>query len=259
MSRPSLGQPGFLVVLIGLVSIGPPHGSAQIPDRFTNLRVLPATIRRDSLVGIMRRFSLSLGVRCQYCHVGGDGISFAGVEFAKDDDPDKLKARFMLRMVDSLNRAVLPQMPGASAKPLAIECKTCHRGSAKPYLLTQELEQVRDSAGIAAAVARYRALRQNEAMEGRYDFGEWEINLWIETLIAAGRTADAIAASELNLEFFPTSVSLLASLGRLYEPTDRSKAISYFERALQTKPEPPGLRRRVDSLKALGTSRPTPP
>jgi hypothetical protein len=90
------------------------------------------------------------------------------------------------------------------------------------------------------------------------------MNLWIEGLIAAGRTQDAIAASELNLEFFPTSVSLLGSLGRLYEPTDKAKAIAYYERALQTRPEPPGLRRRVDSLKATtttppGTSRPTLP
>jgi hypothetical protein len=237
---------------------------AQIPDRFTNLKILPATIRRDSLVGIMRRFSLSLGVRCQYCHVGGDGISFEGVEFAKDDDPDKLKARYMLRMVDSLNRSVMPKMPGLVGNPMVIECKTCHRGSAKPYLLTQDLERVRDSAGIGAAVARYRALRQDQALEGRYDFGEWEMNLWIEGLVAGGRVNDAIAAAELNLEFFPTSVSLLVTLGRLYERSDRRTAIGYYERALESRPEPPGLRRRVDSLKAVttppsGAPRPTPP
>ncbi len=48
-------------------------GLAQIPDSFTNLKVLPRIIARDSLIQIMRGFSLSLNVCCQCCLVGGDG------------------------------------------------------------------------------------------------------------------------------------------------------------------------------------------
>ena len=48
----------------------------------------------------MREFSFALNVRCQYCHTGGDGISFEGVNFASDEKPAKVKARAMLRMVD---------------------------------------------------------------------------------------------------------------------------------------------------------------
>ena len=224
---------------------------AQIPDKFTNLKVLPADIRRDSLVNIMRGFSLSLGVRCQYCHVGGNGVSFEGVEFAKDDDVHKQRARFMLRMVDSLNRVVLPQLPGLTGAPLRIECKTCHRGGPRPLLLTQELELVRDSAGMGAAVARYRALREGEAMAGRYDFGEWEMNLWAERLAASGRTEDAVAAYQLNLEFFARSQSILGALARLHENTDRVKAIEYWERVLALRPGAAEVKRRVDSLRAL--------
>ncbi len=235
---------------MSLVLVANP-ASAQIPDKFTNLKVLPADIRRDSLLSIMRGFSLSLGVRCQYCHVGGNGVSFEGVEFAKDDDVHKQRARFMLRMVDSLNRVVLPRLPGLTGAPLRIECKTCHRGGPRPLLLTQELELVRDTAGMAAAVARYRALREAEAMDGRYDFGEWEMNLWSERLAAAGRGEDAIAAYQLNLEFFPRSQSILGSLARLYESTDRAKAIEYWERVLVLRPGAADIRRRVDSLRAL--------
>jgi hypothetical protein len=165
-------------------------------------------------------------------------VSFVGVEFAKDDDPDKLKARFMLRMVDSLNRVVLPLLPGRSANPVRIECKTCHRGAAQPLLLTQLLERVRADSGIAAAVARYRQLRDNAGLAGRYDFGEWEINLWAERLAAMEQTADAIAVYELNLEFFPRSTSILTALGRLYEPIDSAKAKDYSERAKATTPRP---------------------
>lgn len=224
--------------------------TAQIPEKFTNLKVLPADISRDSLVNIMRGFSLSLNVRCQYCHVGGDGVSFKDVDFAKDDDVHKQRARFMLRMVDSLNTVVLPKLPGLSASALRIECKTCHRGAARPLLLTQELARVIDTGGTAAAVARYKALREKEAMEGRWDFSEWEMNLWSEKLAAAGKDSQAIAMYELNLEYFPRSTSILGNLGRLYEKSDRAKAIAYFERSL-TIQDVPRLRRHLDSLKAL--------
>jgi hypothetical protein len=224
--------------------------AAQIPDRFTNLKVLRQDIPRDSLVQIMRTFSLSLGVRCQYCHVGGDGASFAGVEFAKDDDPDKRKARFMLRMVDSLNRVVLPGIPDLGRAPLRIECKTCHRGSARPLLLTQRLEQVRDSLGIDSAVALYRQLRTNVGMAGRYDFGEWEVNLWAERLAARGLPVDAIAVYQLNLEFFPESFSILIALGQLHETTDRAKAIAFYRRALALQPTNPELQRRIQRIES---------
>ncbi|HEV8362440.1 MAG TPA: c-type cytochrome [Gemmatimonadaceae bacterium] len=226
--------------------------AAQIPDKFTNLKFLPQDIKRDSLVGIMRGFSFALGVRCQYCHVGGDGVGFAGVEFAKDDDPDKVKARFMLRMVDSLNRFVLPQLPGAGPSLVKIECKTCHRGINKPLLLTQRLEQIRADSGIDAAIAKYRQLRTNDGMSGRYDFGEWEVNVWGERLAAAGNAPDAIKVYQLNLEFFPQSASILGTLGRLYEPTDKAKAIEFYEKVLTITPNDQRLRRRVDSLKTPG-------
>lgn len=239
-----------LLAAAATVAVARGAAAAQVPERFTNLKILPADIRRDSLVNVMRGISLSLNVRCQYCHVGGDGVSFKGVDFAKDDDPDKLKARFMLRMVDSLNGVVLPKLPGLTGRPVKIECKTCHRGGAKPLLLTQELERVRDSAGMGAAIERYRVLREQEGMEGRWDFSEWEMNLWIERLVAAGRTEDAIAAYQLNLEFFPQSGAILTSLGRLHERSDRAKAIDYYERALRLRPEAVDLKQRIETLKA---------
>ncbi|HXV14001.1 MAG TPA: c-type cytochrome, partial [Candidatus Krumholzibacteria bacterium] len=43
---------------------------AQIPDTFTNLKVLPKDIQKAELVGIMRGFSMALNVRCTHCHKG---------------------------------------------------------------------------------------------------------------------------------------------------------------------------------------------
>jgi hypothetical protein len=47
------------------VALNARPAAGQIPDSFTNLQVLPPSIGRDSLVSIMRSFSLALGVRCQ--------------------------------------------------------------------------------------------------------------------------------------------------------------------------------------------------
>ena len=91
---------------------------------------------------------------------------------------------------------------------------------------------------------------EGAAHPGRYDFGEWEMNLWAERLATRGRTADAIAVYELNLEFFPRSGSILIALGQLLEPIDRPKAIQYFERAAALQPADTVLQRRIQRLKA---------
>jgi thioredoxin reductase len=41
----------------------------QIPDKFTNLKVLPKDISKQELQSTMRGFAFALGVRCEHCHV----------------------------------------------------------------------------------------------------------------------------------------------------------------------------------------------
>ncbi len=225
--------------------------TAQIPEEFTNLQVLPQDITRDSLIHIMRGFSFALGVRCQYCHVGGDGISFEGVEIHKDGDEDKRKARFMLRMVETLNRYVLPMTPERDEPPVKVECKTCHRGLARPLLLKQDLLLVVHEAGVDSAAQRYRQLREDFALSGSYDFGEWETNQVAEMLEAEGRFRDAIAIYELNAEFYPESVAIVANLAGLYEREGEVEAaIGYYERVLELRPGHRGAQARLEALRS---------
>ncbi len=224
--------------------------SAQIPDEFENLQFFDPAISRDSLVEFMRDFSFALGVRCQYCHVGGDGVSFEGVEFHSDDDPDKRKARFMLHMVDSLNQHVLPALPERDTPNTSLTCKTCHRGVSTPRLLTGELQLALDSAGVDAAVARYRELRTDFSMAGAYDFGEWELIVFAERLEAAGRPRESIALYQLNSEFHPESWSIAFRLGGLYETEgDVPSAIAQFERALELRPGHARTQKRLEQVK----------
>ncbi len=239
----------FALVLTGVT--GPAFGAAaQIPEAFRNLQYFPEDIPRDSLIGFMRGFSFALGVRCQYCHVGGDGISFEGVEFDRDDDPDKRKARYMLRMVDELNDVMLAELPDRSEPPVRMECKTCHRGRPKPLLLTQEMRLALDEGGVDAAVARYRELLENFPDRGAYDFGEWEVNVLGERLAAVGRVDEAIAIYALNAERFPGSASIAFSLGQLHEEKgDLDGAIRHYERTLELVPNHRGARGRLEALR----------
>ena len=240
----------IVTAVVAAVVLSPGASDAQIPEEFTNLRFLAEDISQDSLMKVMRGFSFALNVRCQYCHVGGDGISFDGVEFDSDDDPDKRKARFMLRMVENLNRSVLPLIPERDDPPVDISCKTCHRLQPRPVLLAQDLRIVLDEHGADSTVARYKDLRERFIQYGMYDFGEWEVNVLAEQLEEEGRSRDAIAIYEFNGEFYPNSTSIALSLGRLHEAVDDVEAaIRNYERVLELRPDNRTARERLEALR----------
>lgn len=77
----------YLLCLAFAVAVTAPAAARapQAPWKGENLQYFPKDIARPALVQRMREFSLALGVRCQYCHTGGDGVSFDGVVFGSDD------------------------------------------------------------------------------------------------------------------------------------------------------------------------------
>ena len=71
-----------------------------IPDKYTNLKVLPSDITKAQLLPIMKGFSKSSGHRCSYCHAVPDDLSSG--DFASDEKPAKLEARDLLRLIRQL-------------------------------------------------------------------------------------------------------------------------------------------------------------
>lgn len=230
--------------------LGTPPVVAQIPDTFTNLQVLPKTITRDSLVQIMRRFSLSLNVRCQYCHVGGDGIAFEGVRFADDDDEDKRKARDMLRMVQRINTEMLTALPQRDQPPVEVQCFTCHRGASRPRTIEAVLAQTIAEAGVDSAVAQYQRLRSIYYGRSTFDFSELPL---IELAHSLGRQGTLPAAErmlQLNLEFFPNIVANYVTLAEVrLQRADTTGAIAALEKALELRPQDAEARRRLDMIR----------
>jgi len=81
-------------------SQAPPAVAAKrpnIPDHFTNLTVLPTTIAKPELMGIMKQFAVTMKVRCSYCHTVSDDLSEGS--FASDEKPTKEEARKLMRLI----------------------------------------------------------------------------------------------------------------------------------------------------------------
>src|SRR4051794_23891080 len=55
-------------VFVGITAFKP---KTTPPDKWKNLKVLPQDISEDSLKAVMRFYSSSLGVKCNFCHAMG--------------------------------------------------------------------------------------------------------------------------------------------------------------------------------------------
>jgi hypothetical protein len=235
----------FAAVLVARASLL----QGQLPTKAENLQFLPKDIAMDSLTQIMRGFSFALGVRCQYCHTGGDGVSFEGVVFKSDDKPAKRKARYMLKMVDQINTQLLAGIEPKADPPVGVQCVTCHRGSPLPKTLEQVLAETIKKEGIPAAVQRYKELRERTMPSGRFDFGEWSINELARKLVAASDTAAAIAMYEMNQEYYPRSPSIDMYLAEIHRArADTVKAIERYRKALEKDPNNQQVKNRLAQI-----------
>jgi len=233
-------------VLVWAGLLGRP-AEAQIPDKFTNLQVLPKDMARPELVALMRSYAGALGVRCEQCHVGAEAPDFKGTDFAADAKEPKRTARLMMKMVRFINEESLPRP--ARSPAVRVECVTCHRGQRIPRTLDGEITQALEEKGATAAVARYRELRAASFGRGGYDFGQGTLNQVGERLLKAGRAADALAVLSLNLEFFPDAPWLHYLAGEAHRALGQvDQARAAYERSAALDPQNPMPRRRLQEM-----------
>jgi 5-methylcytosine-specific restriction endonuclease McrA len=99
---------------------------------YKNLKVLPKNITKEQMDSVMHHFSLSLGVRCNYCHMRNDETK--KWDFASDENKHKLVARNMMEMTDKINDKFFNVTGGKKNlnAQLMVTCFTCHHGSTDP-------------------------------------------------------------------------------------------------------------------------------
>jgi len=231
-----------------LLSLGVLPAGAQVPDRFTNLQYFPKTISRQDLLGNMRGFSFSLGVRCQFCHAGKDGNKLDQVDFASDEKDTKKTARAMLRMVDAINQEYIAKMGRTS--PVRVECVTCHHQLSIPKTMNALLAETIDKKDIQAAIALYRDLRKNALGSGQYDFGETSLNILTESLLKQNKAKEAAAIMELNVEVnTPPSgwaYNLLAMSHVANKEVEKAKAD--YQKILELSPQDEWAKKQLEQL-----------
>ena len=156
----------------------------------------------------------------------------------------------MLRMVDSLNHAVLPTLPDRHDPPIVVACATCHRGSPLPQTLDMVLASVIDHYGVDSAVTRYKQLRE-DMVYGRYDFSEQPVDELARRLSANGKTAEAIAMLRMNQQYYPASPDIDFQLAEIYVKRGaKDSAIQCYRADLAKRPDDNRAKRRLTELGA---------
>lgn len=222
-----------VVIAVSLIS-GP--STAQIPDEFKNLKVLPKDISKKELTGIMRSFSGALGVRCLHCHVGEDPHDLSTFDFASDEKEPKETARAMMKMVGEINNKIIPAI--GIEDPTQVRCVTCHRGLDDPQTLDNLLLKTTETDGADAADARYRELREEYYGKGSYDFGPGTLSTVAEKLAQEKNDiTGAVAMARLNVEFNPDQPFAQLLLGQLLvQSGDTEGGILAIEKCLELDP-----------------------
>ncbi len=210
---------------------------ADVPDTFTNLKVLPKNTDKEQLMDVMRSFSMSLGLRCIACHEIKTPGDYSTIDWASDKEPMKDVARGMMKMTGEINRNLLPAATGEH--DFQVRCITCHRGVKKPLTLDQVMLHAVEKDGADAAAQEYRNLREEYYGSGSYDFRAGTLNHVAETL--AQKKNDPQAArlmAQLNLEMNPddpTALLLLAQLDLADGRKDDARA--NIEKVLKAHPD----------------------
>ena len=90
---------------------------------YKNLKVLDPMIEKSELKLLMKGYTKSLGVKCNFCHVPD--------AFHKDDNEHKLIARDMIAMTSSIRADLKATFPKEDVSE-TFNCVVCHAGSTNP-------------------------------------------------------------------------------------------------------------------------------
>lgn len=236
--------------LLAALTAFPAQGQGRFPpDSLRNIKVLPGTMSPREVVAVMQGYTRALGVRCPHCHVGQEGQPLTTFDFASDEPRNKLVARDMIRMVETINQQTLARIPDRPDSTLQVTCNTCHRGVSRPVPLEQLVVQAVRRAGIDSAVRTYRALRERYYGSDAYDFGERSLVRAATTLSQAREFDAALALLTLDNEFYPGGSDLMVATGDVQRVRgDTAAAIRSYREALAREPGSQAARQRLTQL-----------
>ncbi len=239
------------LVAVALLVTVPAPAAAQSPfvwpEKAENLQVMPEDTSASTLRAVMTGFSRTLGVRCNYCHVGEDDAPLSTYDLASDEKPTKETAREMLRMLESINGHLKNIEPSGSR--VNMWCGTCHRGRPRPQTLLESLTEKYEADGIDRTMTHYAELRDLYYGHGAYDFGEAGLNAFGYRILEDDAPG-AVTVFRTNATLFPDSPNTWDSLAEAYAKAGQTdEAIVCYEKVLEMDPENDHARQRLDTLR----------
>ena len=218
------------------------------PEKPENIQVLSKDWPGSRLRPVMIGFTRALGVRCSHCHVGEVGKPLSTYDFPSDANPNKDRAREMLRMLGSINDH-LKNIEPSGDKRVNMWCHTCHSGRPRPMTLEEIVGETYKLMGIEAALEHYADLKENYYGKGAYNFGERALNALGYKMLGNEDVSGAIAFFELNAKEFPRSANGWDSLAEGCMRAGKMKlAKKYYKKSLKLNPNNPNAK---DMLKRL--------
>jgi tetratricopeptide (TPR) repeat protein len=225
------------------------------PEKPRNLKVLPKDWPGSRLRPVMVGFTRALGVRCSYCHKGEEGKPLSTYDFASDDNPNKNRAREMLRMLDDIEEHLKKIEPSGDRR-VNLWCHTCHHGRPRPMTLDEELGEQYRKKGLQAALDDYSDLKKKYYGRAAFDFGEGSLNVFGYSLLENNDIAGAIQVFKLNADMFSDSANVWDSLAEGYmKAGDIRKAQENYEKALKLDPANQSAK---DALERIKHAQPNP-
>ena len=203
------------------------------PEKPSNLQVLPKDWPGIRLRPVMIGFTRALGVRCAYCHKGEEGKPLSTYDFASDDNPNKDRAREMLRMLNEIAEHLKKIEPSGDQR-VNMWCHTCHHGRPRPMTLPEELGEQYRKKGIKAALEYYGDLKKKYYGRGAYDFGEESLNNFGYEILEKNDAPSAKQVFQINAEHYTQWDSLAEAYMKSGE---MKKARENYEKALTFDPK----------------------
>ncbi len=147
-----LGGVVFMASMTTVQQVPQQQGPAQQPQaevKYTNLKVLPKSIKKAALDRTMREWGAALGVRCNFCHANNPTTN--RTDYALDTKPEKLMARKMYKMAATINKKYFAASKDSLGmmKETGVTCNSCHKGTAHPKVVYANVPRPAGAPGAA--------------------------------------------------------------------------------------------------------------